>query len=137
MAVELGSMVEVALGALTGGGVVELIRAFRGRRRDRVDPTVTLNDSTLRWAEALQQESNASRAEAQQAWQLLRDTRLEMEKEFSGLVSELHKHRQLAETLTYRYRILVSAIMSPNASLESLRLMVDDPSYGGRNGSGG
>ena len=137
MAVEVGSAVELGLAALSGGGVVELIRAFRGRRRDRVDPTVTLNDSTLRWAEALQRDSDASRVEAQQAWKLLRDTRQEMEKEFSMLASELHKHRQLAETLTYRYRILVSAIMSPNASLESLRLMVEDPGRNGHNGAGG
>lgn len=137
MLAEIPNLVELGIAVLTGSGLTELIRALRSRRKDRVDSTATLNDSTLKWAQDLKKDSDEARAEAQQAWQLLRTTRVEMEAEFSRLVSELHKHRQLAEVLTYRYRVLVGAIMSPNASVESLRQLVDEPSYGGHNGTGG
>lgn len=143
MPVDTGNVVELVIAALGGGGLVEVIRAIANRRKMRVDSTSTLNDSTLKWAEALQRESDDSRREAlearreaQEAWQLFRDYRREMEVEMRQLVSEMHKHRQMAETLTYRFRLIITAIMSPNVSVESLRELVQDPSFGGYDHNG-
>lgn len=148
MPAEMQNAVELTISALVGGGLTELIRAFSRRRKDRVDSTATLNDSTLKWAEALKRDSDESRAEAQEAWKELRrrtlemqdelrQTRQQMDTELTGLVTEMHKHRQLAEVLTYRFRVVIGAIMSPSASVESLRQLVSDPSFGGHNGNGG
>lgn len=147
MPAETQNLVELAISALVGGGLTEFIRALSRRRKDRVDSTATLNDSTLKWAQALKKDSDESRAEAQEAWKELRrrtqemqdelrETRQQMDSELTRLVTELHKHRQLAEVLTYRFRVVIGAIMSPSASVESLRQLVNDPSFSGHNGNG-
>lgn len=142
---ELGSLVELAIGIVTGGGLLEAIRAIARRRKTHAEAvktsaetTITLSDSTLGWAQVLKQEADEARAGETAAWNELRRTRLEVRTEMDALASELHKHRQLAEVLTYRYRVLVGAIMGPNASIEDLRRLVSDPSFSGhQNGTGG
>lgn len=137
MPVEMGKLIELAIAVITGGGVTELIRAIRSRRMDRVDSSVTLNDSTLKWAQDLQRDADDARAGERRAWDELRTARTEMRREMDAIFTELHKHRQLAEILTYRFRVLVSAIMSPNASVESLRELAQDPNFSGYSENGG
>lgn len=98
---------------------------------------MTLSDSTLKWAKDLQKDADEARAGEQAAWQEVRKTRTEMQEELNQIRSELHKHRQFAELLTYRYRVLISAIMSPNVSRESLMAMASEPGPGGFEQTGG
>ena len=126
MPVDIGNAVELAIAGLFGGGLTEGIRALASRRKSRAETTVTLNDSTLRWAQDLQKDADEARAGEREAWTELRRTRVEMQGELDSIRSELHKHRQFAELLTYRYRVLVSAIMSPNVSRESLMAMASE-----------
>ena len=134
---DLGNLVELLIAFVTGGGLLEAIRAIARRRKTNAETTVTLSDSTLGWALDLKKEADEARAGETEAWNELRRTRVEMRAELDAIVTELHKHRQLAEMLTYRYRILVGAIMTPNTSIESLRQLVKDPSFSGNSESGG
>ena len=138
-----GNLVELLIAFVTGGGLLEAIRAIARRRKTSAEAgkttaetTITLSDSTLGWAQVLKKEADEARGGETEAWNELRRTRVEMRAELDAIVSELHKHRQLAEVLTYRYRVLVGAIMSPNASIEALRQLVQDPGFSGHNGTG-
>lgn len=137
MPVDIGNAVELAIAGLFGGGLTEAIRAVASRRKARAETTVTLSDSTLKWAKDLQKDADEARAGEQAAWQEVRKTRTEMQEELNQIRSELHKHRQFAELLTYRYRVLISAIMSPNVSRESLMAMASEPGPGGFEQTGG
>lgn len=136
MPVDMGNAVELAIAGLFGGGLTEIIRALSRRRREKVDTTVTLNDQAMKYVESLQKSEEDARKGEQEAWGKLREARSEMQRELDDIVAEMRKQRQLAEVLTYRFRVLTGAIMGPNASVESLRELVKDFA-GGYNGSGG
>lgn len=129
MPVDVGNLAELAFAGLFGAGLTEGIRALSRRRHDKTVQTISINDQAMRHINVLQKDADDARAGEQQAWQELRKTRTEMREELDQLAAELHQHRQFAELLTWRYRNLVSAIMSPTASLESLREMAQDPGF--------
>ena len=128
---------ELAIAGLFGGGLTEIVRALARRRQSQAETTVTISDQALKHVESLQKDADQAREGEQQAWEELRKTRREMRAELNELASELHKHRQFAELLTYRYRVLINAIMSPNVSRESLMAMASEPGINGFDQSGG
>lgn len=113
MSTWLQTLVTIASVLFGGGGLVAIINAVTGRRQRRVDVVDRLSDSTLKWVEQFQEEASAARNEAHEARQELRNVRTE------------------AEALARDLRDLRMAIMSPNASISTLREMVGGP---GRNG---
>lgn len=131
MPVDVGNLVELAFAGLFGGGITEAVRALSRRRQDRTVETVSINDQAMRHIKVLQKDADDSRAGESLAYEELRKARTDFRHEMDELAAELHKHRQFAELLTYRYRVLVSAIMSPTASLESLRELAQDANFGG------
>jgi hypothetical protein len=130
MPVDVGNLVELAFAGLFGGGLTELFRAIGRRRRDKTHETVSINDSAMKQVESLQKAADNAQAGEELAWEQLRKTRQDLTRELSQIQSELHRHRQFAELLTYRYRVLVSAIMNPNVSREALMAMAQERGFG-------
>lgn len=137
MPVDVGNLVELAFAGLFGGGLTEAIRAVARRRRDKTHDTVSINDRAMKHIDSLQKAADDAQAGEQLAWEQLRQTRQQMNQEMRQIQSELHKHRQFAELLTYRYRVLISAIMSPNVSREALMDMAQERDFGDLDLSGG
>lgn len=114
------SLVDLAIAALGGGGIVATINAVKNRRKVRVDAADQLNDSTLEWAKELQAESTKAKNEAEAARQKAHEAGLEVAK----TLHEVALLRQQTHILAYRYQFLMTAIMGPNATIEALRLLV-------------
>jgi chromosome segregation ATPase len=114
-------VVTAASALFGGGGLLVLVQAFTGRRQRKAEVADRLSDSTLKWVEQFQEETRA-------AWQELARAR----QEIAGLRLELAECQRQAEHLARDLRDVHGAIMSPGATLERLRAMVDGGTANGR-----
>lgn len=127
----------MAFAGLFGGGLTELVRVIGRRRRERTHETISINDQAMKQIDSLQKSADNAQAGEELAWEQLRQTRQQMNKDLEEIRDQLHKHRQFAELLTYRYRVLISAIMNPNVSREALMDMAQERSFGDLDLGGG
>lgn len=104
-----------------GGGLAVLVNAVTGRRGRRAEVADRLSDSSLKWVQEFQEETRA-------AWQELAHARQEV----AGLRLELAECQRQAEHLARDLRDVHGAIMSPGATLERLRALVDGGTANGR-----
>ncbi len=117
----LTSLVTVASVLFGGGGLAVLVQAFTGRKNRKAEVADRLSDSSLKWVEQFQEETR-------NAWQELARAR----QEIAGLRLELAECQRQAEHLARDLRDVHGAIMSPGATLERLRAMIDGSTTNGR-----
>ena len=104
-----------------GGGLAVLVNAITGRRGRKAEVADRLSDSSLKWVQEFQEETQRARLEASEA-----------RREVAEVRRELGDVRREAEALARDLRNLRGAIMSPTATLERLRAMVGGDSANGR-----
>jgi hypothetical protein len=97
------------IAGLTGGGLLPLVQAARGRGKARVDAVDALSETAREWAAEFKQDATEARAE-------LRQVRAE------------------AHALAEELRALRLAILAPEASIDGLRELVRRGGDGGQNG---
>lgn len=113
-------LVPIIVAVLSGGaipGIGMLVKAFRGRGRDRVDAVDVLSDTAREWVVDFKAEAQSARAET------------------AALRTEVHRVRTEATALADELQKLRLAIFSPNASIDGLRELVrrgSGPSTNGR-----
>lgn len=117
----LTAALAVASLLLGGGGGAALIRAVTDRKGRKAEVADRLSDSSLKWVQEFQEETQRSRLEAAEA-----------RREVSEVRRELGEVRREAEALARDLRNVRGAIMSPTATLERLRAMVGGESFNGR-----
>jgi transposase-like protein len=98
---------------LSGSGLTVLVGALTGRRMRRVEVADRLSDSSLKWVQEFQEETQRARLEASEA-----------RREVAEVRREVGEVRREAEKLAADLRNLRGAIMSPTATIERLRAMV-------------
>jgi len=104
-----------------GGGLAVLVNAVTGRRTRKAEVADRLSDSSLKWVQEFQEETQRARLEAAEA-----------RREVGEVRRELGEVRREAEALARDLRNLRGAIMSPAATLERLRAMVGGDTFNGR-----
>jgi len=116
-------VVLTVVGIIFGGGTMAvLVNAFTGRRTRKAEVADRLSDSSLKWVQEFQEETQRARLEASEA-----------RREVAEVRRELADVRHQAEALAADLRNLRGAILSPNATLERLRAMVGgSESFNGR-----
>lgn len=114
------------LSSLLGGGMATAINALAKRRTEKVDAAGKLNDSTLKWAEELQEDAAEARKDAREARREAAACRVEAEKAHQQM-QQVHAE---ASELAAELRALRVAIMHPAADIETLRAMVSGPVQG-------
>lgn len=117
----LTALVTVASLLFGGGGLAVLVNAFTGRRGRKAEVADRLSDSSLKWVEQFQEETQRARLEAAEA-----------RREVAEVRRELAECRHEAEALVRDLRNLRGAILSPGATLDRLRAMVGGESSNGR-----
>ncbi len=108
-------LVPIIVAALSGSavpGIGMLIKAFRGRGRERVDAVEALGKAARDWADEFKEEAIEARA-------------------------ELRACRSEAHALADELRQLRLAILHPAATIDGLRELVRAGHSGGENGRGG
>lgn len=112
------------------GGIVEVIKTIANRKIR--DATVSVEQATAadRLSDSALDHVREARDEARQARQEANEAR----REASEARREAVEARREAMTAVARMRQLVTAIQSPYATLEQLRLMVSDPPSSNGNG---
>lgn len=124
----LTTLVTIASLLFGGGGLAVLVNAFTGRKGRRAEVADRLSDSSLKWVQEFQEETQHQRTEAAEA----RREAAEARREVAQVRLELANVRREAEALAIDLRNLRGAIMSPTATLERLRAMVGGESFNGR-----
>lgn len=104
-----------------GGGLAVLVNAATGKRTRKAEVADRLSDSSLKWVQEFQEETQRARLEASEA-----------RREVAEVRRELDNVRHEAEALARDLRNLRGAIVSPNATLERLRAMVGGETFNGR-----
>lgn len=117
----LTALVTIASVLFAGGGLAALIQAFTGRRTRKAEVADRLSDSSLKWVQEFQEEASRARQEAADARRETSEARREM----ADLRREVAVVRTEAEGLAQDLRNVRGAIMSPTATIERLRAMVD------------
>ena len=117
----LQALVAVCSLLFGGGGLAVLVNAVTGRRSRKAEVADRLSDSTLKWVQEFQEETQSARLEAAEA-----------RREVGEVRRELGEVRREAEALARDLRNLRGAIMSPSATLERLRAMVGGETFNGR-----
>lgn len=121
----LTGLVAVASILFGGGGLAVIIKtvvdAFTGRRGRGAEVADRLSDSSLKWVEQFQEETQA-------AWRELAAARQEV----AGLRLELAECQRQAERIARDLRDIHGAIMAPNQTIERLRSLIDGGSANGR-----
>lgn len=117
----LTALVTIASVLFGGGGLAVLVNAVTGRRQRRVEVADRLSDSSLKWVQEFQEETQRARLEAAEA-----------RREVAEVRRELATVRREAEALARDLRNVRGAIMSPTATLERLRAMVGGDGLNGR-----
>jgi hypothetical protein len=117
----LTGLVGVASVLMGGGGLAVLVNAFTGRRQRKAEVADRLSDSSLKWVQEFQEETQRARLEAAEARREVAEAR-----------RELGEVRHEAEALARDLRNIRGAIMAPNATLERLRAMVGGDTTNGR-----
>lgn len=121
MSTWLTALVAIASALMGGGGLAVLVNAFTGRRGRKAEVADRLSDSSLKWVQEFQEETQRARLEASEA-----------RREVAEVRRELADVRHQAEALAQDLRNVRGAILSPNATLERLRAMVGGESFNGR-----
>lgn len=116
----LTAALAVASLLLGGGGGAALIRAVTDRKGRKAEVADRLSDSSLKWVQEFQEETQRARAEAAEA----RTEAAAARREVAELRREVVIARGEAEGLARDLRNVRGAIMSPAATLERLRAMV-------------
>lgn len=109
----LQALVAIATVLLGGGAVTSIVKAIAERREKKASVADRLSDSSLKWVQEFQEETQRARLEASEA-----------RREVAEVRRELAECRHEAEALASDLRNLRGAILSPNATLERLRAMV-------------
>jgi chromosome segregation ATPase len=122
----LTAAVTAASALLGGAGFAALINAFTGRRTRRVEVADRLSDSSLKWVQEFQEETQTSRRETAEA----RRETAEARREIEALRREVADVRHEAEGLATKLHKLTTAIHDPYMSLDRLRVMVPLPPNG-------
>lgn len=107
-------IVPIIVAVLSGGaipGIGMLVKAFRGRGRDRVDAVDALGKTAREWVDEFKVEATEARA-------------------------ELRACRSEAHALADELRQLRLAILHPAATIDGLRELVRAGHGGGENGTG-
>jgi hypothetical protein len=104
-----------------GGGLAVLVQAFTGRKNRKAEVADRLSDSSLKWVQEFQEETQRARLEAAEA-----------RREVAEVRRELAECRHEAEALVRDLRNLRGAILAPTATLERLRALVDGGAANGR-----
>ena len=117
----LTGLVAVASLLFGGGGLTVLVQAFIGRKGRKAEVADRISDSSLKWVQEFQEETQRARLEAAEARRELAEVR-----------RELADCRHEAEKLARDLRDLRGAILSPATTLERLRAMVGGDSTNGR-----
>jgi hypothetical protein len=117
----LTALVTLASILFGGGGLAVLVQAFTGRKARRAEVADRLSDSSLKWVQEFQEETQRARLEAAAA-----------RREVAEVRRELAECRHEAEALARDLRNLRGAIMAPEATVERLRLLVGGGSANGR-----
>lgn len=124
----LTALVTTASALLGGGGLAVLVNAVTGRKGRRAEVADRLSDSSLKWVQEFQEETQRARNEAAEARRETSEARREM----ADLRREVAAVRTEAEGLARDLRNVRGAIMAPSATLERLRAMVGGESFNGR-----
>jgi chromosome segregation ATPase len=111
-----------------GGGLAVLVQAVTGRRGRRAEVADRLSDSSLKWVQEFQEETARARSEAADARRETSEARREM----ADLRREVASCRTEAENLARDLRNVRNAIMSPTATIERLRSLIDTSPPNGR-----
>jgi hypothetical protein len=106
------------LGGLTGAAA--LLNAWLGRGKNRADAAQVLTGSALSLVHEMEEDARAARVELKQSRAELKTFRREAS-------TELQLVRQEARALADELHRLRMAIMAPNATIDSLRLLVTGP----------
>lgn len=104
-----------------GGGLAVLVNAVTGRRGRKAEVADRLSDSSLKWVQEFQEETSRARLESAEA-----------RREVAEVHRALAECRHEAEALARDLRDLRGAIMSPAATIDRLRAMVDGGTANGR-----
>ncbi|WP_343870408.1 hypothetical protein [Dactylosporangium roseum] len=117
----LTALLTVASILFGGGGLVAIIQAVTGRRARKAEVADRLSDSSLKWVQEFQEETQRARLDAAEA-----------RREVAEVRRELAECRHEAEALARDLRNLRGAIMAPAATLERLRALVGGGEVNGR-----
>jgi transposase-like protein len=124
--------VTAALAVLTlllgGGSGAAIFKLVAERKLRRVEVADRFSDSTLKWVQEFQEETARARTEAAEA----RRETSEARRELADMRREMATVRSEAESLARDLRTLRGAIMSPTATIERLRSLVDPGATNGR-----
>lgn len=124
----LTGLVAVASLLFGGGGLTVLVQAFIGRKGRKAEVADRISDSSLKWVQEFQEETQRARLEAAEARREASDAR----REVADLRRDVATLRAEAEGCARDLRNLRGAIMAPNATLERLRALVDGGTSNGR-----
>lgn len=120
MSTWLTALVTIASVLFGGGGLAVLVNAVTGRKGRKAEVADRISDSSLKWVQEFQEETQHQRHEAAEA----RREAAEARREVAQVRLELANVRREAEALATDLRNLRGAIMSPQMTLERLRAMV-------------
>lgn len=113
----------LVVAALSGGGVVSAIEAFRHRGRDRAETTATVSSAAVELMKMLQDTANEAQIDANEA----RKSSKAAAAEADAALRQMHEVRQEMELLAYRWRRLTGAILDDNVTRDELKVMVRIP----------
>jgi len=116
-------VVALILALFSGGGVGALIEAFRNRGKTKAEVTQTVSEAAAGVVEMLQKTANEAQADANEARNAARLAREEAEE----ARRQMRAMRMDAETLAYRFRFLINAILDDNVTRDHLKELARTP----------